>query len=183
DLGTANGRAFTAAGALLDARIQALVSSSQARVLAEPKLTTLNNREADLLVGETYPLTQVDLRTGQINVQYVDIGVKLRVTPTIGADGSIIAELHPEYSTVVGSAGIGNFPVIGNRKIDATLRVRQGEAIVLGGMLEEIDAETVSKVPVLGDMPVFGGIFRSRNSHQRRDEVVFVITPHLVAAR
>jgi len=179
DLSTANGRAFTAAGALLDARIGELISTSQARVLAEPKITTLNNREASLLVGETYPLTQIDLRTGQVHVQYLDVGVKLRLTPTIGADGSIVAELHPEYSTVIGTAGVGAYPVIGNRKLDAVLRVRQGEAIVLGGMLEEIDAETVSKVPVLGDVPVFGGLFRSRSEHHRRDEVVFVITPRL----
>jgi len=179
---TTNGRAFTAAGAALDAQIDALVSTSRARVLAEPKITVLNNHEAALLVGETYPLTQIDLRTGQVNVQYLDIGVKLRVTPTIGADGSIIAELHPEYSTVVGSAGVGGYPIIGNRKIDAVLRVQRGEAIVLGGMLEEIDAETVSKVPVLGDVPVFGGLFRQRSSHERRDEVVFVITPRVARA-
>ncbi|TAM61466.1 hypothetical protein EPN52_02660 [bacterium] len=180
DLSTSNGRAFTAAGAALDARIGALVSSSQARVLAEPKITVLNNHEASLLVGETYPLTQIDLRTGQVSVQYLDIGVKLRLTPTIGADGTIIAELHPEYSTVIGNAGVGNYPIIGNRKIDAVLRVRKGEAIVLGGMLEEIDSQTVSKVPVLGDVPVFGGLFRSRSAHERRDEVVFVITPRVV---
>lgn len=180
DLSTTNGRAFTAAGSALDARIGALVSTAQARVLAEPKITVLNNHEASLLVGETYPLTQIDLRTGQVSVQYLDIGVKLRLTPTIGADGAIVAELHPEYSTVIGNAGVGNYPIIGNRKIDAVLRVRRGEAIVLGGMLEEIDSQTVSKVPVLGDVPVFGGLFRSRSAHERRDEVVFVISPHVV---
>ena len=162
------------------ARLNALVSDGHAQILATPRVTTLNNQEAKLLIGETYPVvTQSSAFSGQ-QVQYVDIGVKLRVTPMIGSDGSVTADLHPEYSELVGVTQAG-FPIVANRKIDATLRVRDGETIVLGGLMRDVSSETISRVPWVSEIPILGQIFKNKQMHHERDEVVFLITPHVIA--
>ncbi|MBV8602172.1 MAG: type II secretion system protein GspD [Candidatus Eremiobacteraeota bacterium] len=162
----------------INARLNAMVSKGSAKILATPRLVTLNNREADLLIGQTYPIIYFDIRSGNQQLQTIDIGVKLRMTPTIGADGSIVAELHPEYSEI--QEFIQNYPVIANRKVDSTLRVQDGETIVLGGLLREISSETLTKMPILADIPILGEIFKNRQKTAERDEVVFLITPHII---
>lgn len=170
--------AFTRNSIAINATLNALVSQGHAQILATPKLVTLNNKEADLLIGQTYPVAYYDARLGGQQVQFVDVGVKLRLTPTIGPDGSVTAELHPEYSEIQGF--VGGYPVIANRKIDSTLRVKDSQTIVLGGLLRDVDSETVTKVPFLADLPVFGKVFRNRQHQRTRDEVVFLITPHVI---
>lgn len=170
--------AFTKNSIQINAALNALVSHGRAQILATPKLVTLNNKEADLLIGETYPVVYYDARLGGQQVQFVDIGVKLRLTPTIGADGSVTAEMHPEYSAIEDL--VGGYPIIANRKVDSTLRVQDNQTIVLGGLLREIDSQTVTKIPFLADIPVFGAIFQNRQRQHRRDEVVFLITPHVI---
>jgi type II secretory pathway component GspD/PulD (secretin) len=113
------------------------------------------------------------------NVQFVDIGVKLRLTPTIGPNGVVTAELHPEYSELQGVTSSG-YPIITNRKIDSTLRVADSQTIVLGGLMSDIDSETLTKVPWLSDVPVLGKVFQNKETHHERDEVVFLITPHVI---
>ena len=170
--------AFAHNSIAINARLNALVSEGHAQILATPKLVTLNNKEADLLIGQTYPVVYYDARLGGQQVQFVDIGVKLRLTPTIGPDGSVTAEMHPEYSAIQGF--VRGYPVIANRKVDSTLRVKDDQTIVLGGLLRDIDAQTVTKIPFLADIPVFGKIFQNRERTHVRDEVVFLITPHVI---
>jgi len=85
----------------INAQINALVQTGHAQILATPRIATLNNHEATLLVGETYPIVTVNQQTGFPTVTNVNVGVQLRVTPTIGEDGAITAELHPEYSEIM----------------------------------------------------------------------------------
>lgn len=170
--------AFAKNSIAINARLNALVSQGRAQILATPKLVTLNNKEADLLIGQTYPVVYYDARMGGQQVQFVDVGVKLRLTPTIGPDGSVTAEMHPEYSAIQGF--VGGYPVIANRKVDSTLRVKNNQTIVLGGLLRDIDSQTVTKIPFLADIPVFGKIFQNRERTHVRDEVVFLITPHVI---
>ncbi|HEV8022436.1 MAG TPA: secretin N-terminal domain-containing protein [Candidatus Lustribacter sp.] len=162
----------------INAQINALVQSGHAQILATPRIATLNNREATLLVGETYPIVTVNQQTGFPTVTNVNVGVQLRLTPTIGADGAITAELHPEYSEIIGFNA--SFPIIANRKVDATLRVHDGQTIVLGGLFEDTSSETITKLPFLGDIPILGQFFRNKATARQRDEVVFLITPHLL---
>jgi type II secretory pathway component GspD/PulD (secretin) len=171
--------AVTKSALAVNAQINALVQNGHAQILATPRIATLNNSEATLLVGEVYPIVTVNQQTGFPTVTNVDVGVKLRVTPTIGDDGSITAVMQPEYSEIIGFNG--SFPIIANRKVNATLRVRDGETIVLGGLFEETSSETISKLPFLGDIPILGGFFRNKAATRQRDEVVFFITPHVLA--
>lgn len=173
--------AFARNSLALNATLNALISEGHAQILATPKLVTLNNKEADLLIGETYPVIYYDARVGGQQVQFVDVGVKLRLTPTIGADGTVLAEMHPEYSAI--ESFVAGYPVIANRKIDSTLRVRDNETIVLGGLLRDIDSQTITKVPWLADIPVLGKVFQNRQHSSERDEIVFLITPHILVNR
>ncbi len=170
--------AFTRNSLAINATLSALVSEGHAQILATPKLVTLNNKEADLLIGQTYPVVYYDARLGGQQVQFVDIGVKLRLTPTIGSDGSVTAEMHPEYSAI--QDFVGGYPVIANRKIDSTLRVKDNQTIVLGGLLRDSDSQTLTKTPGLADIPILGKLFQSRQRTHERDEIVFLITPHVI---
>ena len=169
---------LTKSSIVINAQINALVQNGRAQILATPRIATLNNKEATMLVGEQYPVVTVNQQTGYPSVQTIDVGVQLRVTPTIGEDGVITADLHPSYSQIIGFNS--NFPIIANRRVDATLRVRDGETIVLGGLFEDTTSETISKLPWLGDIPVLGGFFRNKATTHQRDEVVFFITPHIL---
>ncbi|BDE06384.1 hypothetical protein WPS_16600 [Vulcanimicrobium alpinum] len=171
---------LTKSSLVVNTQLNLLVQKGKARILAQPRIATLNNREASLLVGSQYPVVTVNQQTGYPSVQTIDVGVRLRVTPTIGEDGAITAELHPEYSSIIGFNS--SFPIIANRKVDAVLHVRDGETIVLGGLFEDVDSETITKLPLLGDLPVLGGFFRNRQATHNKDEVVFFITPRVLAA-
>jgi len=162
----------------VNATINALVTRGDARILARPSISSLNNVQASLLVGEQYPIVYFDARTGTQQVQFVNVGVNLTVTPTIGSDGAITTDLETDYSQVTGS--ISSFPVISTRKAQSTLRVHDGETIVIAGLFSDVDSKTLTKVPFLGDIPIVGEIFRNRARTHSRDEVVFLITPHLV---
>jgi type II secretory pathway component GspD/PulD (secretin) len=171
--------AFTNGTIPVNVRLNALVSKGRASILATPKLVTINNKEADLTIGETYPIVYSTSVLGGQNVQYVDIGVHLRLTPTIGTDGSVTAELHPEYSELVGFTPSG-YPIVANRKIDSTLRVQDNETIVLGGLMRDTSNETISKIPGLSEIPIIGKIFQNKATAHERDEIVFLITPHVI---
>jgi type II secretory pathway component GspD/PulD (secretin) len=171
--------AFVRNSLAINATLNALVTRGRASILAQPSLSTLNNVQASLLVGQQFPIVYFDARTGTQQVQFANVGVNLTVSPTIGADGAITTELETDYSTIVNF--INNFPVIGTRKAQSTLRVRDGETIVIAGLFQDVDASSVSKVPFLGDLPVVGEIFKNRQRSNAKDEIVFLITPHLVA--
>ncbi|MBC5809468.1 MAG: hypothetical protein GIW95_01205 [Candidatus Eremiobacteraeota bacterium] len=173
--------AFVRNSLSLNATINALVTKGEASILAQPSLSTLNNVQASLLVGQQFPVVYFDARTGTQQVQFVNVGVNLTVSPSIGDDGAITTELQTDYSTIVNF--VNNFPIIGTRKAQSTLRVMDGETIVIAGLFQELDAATISKVPILGDLPLFGELFKNRTRSHVRDEIVFMVTPHLVAEK
>ena len=162
----------------INATINALVTRGDAQILARPSISSLNNVPASLLVGQQYPIVYFDARTGTQQVQFANVGVNLSVTPTIGTDGEITTDLETDYSQVSGF--VATFPIISTRKAQSRLRVRDGETIVIAGLFSDIDSSTLSKVPFLGDIPIVGELFKNRASQRVKDEVVFLITPHLV---
>jgi type II secretory pathway component GspD/PulD (secretin) len=170
--------AFATRAIPLNATINALITKGEASILAQPTLSTLNNVQASLLVGQQFPIVYFDARTGTQQVQFVNVGVNLTVTPSVGSDGAITTDLETDYSTIVNF--VNNFPVIGTRRAQSTLRVRDGDSIVIAGLFSDLDAKTISKVPLLGDLPLFGELFKNRQRTHSKDEVVFVVTPHLV---
>ncbi len=171
--------AFTGGSIPVNVRLNAMISQGRASILATPKLVTLNNKPAELSIGETYPIVFSTSVFGGQNVQFVDVGVHLKVTPTIGSDGSVTAELHPDYSELIGYTSTG-YPIVASRKIDSTLRVRDDQTIVFGGLMRDVSSETIEKIPWLSQIPILGKFFENKATTHQRDEIVFLITPHVI---
>jgi len=171
--------AFSGGSIPLNVKLNALLSQGRARILATPKILTLSDRVAKLHIGATYPIATNGSVFGSQSVRYIDIGVKLKIRATIGKNGSVIADIHPQYSEILGFSA-QNFPIIANRRLDSTLRVRNGETIVLGGLLRDVSSETVRRVPFLSQIPILGSFFANKATSHERDEIVFLITPHVI---
>lgn len=169
----------------LQTTLNTLISEGRAKVVASPRIATLDDHEAVINIGSRIPYA-VPVSSGstsmQWTVEYIDAGVKLRITPYLGEDGYVTAAIQPEVSSVSEwrATAAGEFPVITTRNARATLRVRDGETIVVGGLLSESERENISRLPVLGYLPLAGVLFQNRTVEKARTEIVFLITPHLI---
>ena len=172
---------FTRNALFFQGKLNYLITHNEAQLLANPRISALDNQPASLLVGTQYPIVYFDPKAGNFQVNYVDIGVKINITPIINSDGYITTQLHAERSTITGL--VQTFPILDQREADSTLRVKDGDTIVLGGMLDDETTKSLSKVPVLGDIPIFGALFRNIQTTKLHNEVVFLITPHIVAEK
>ncbi|MCX5749382.1 MAG: hypothetical protein NTZ10_03980 [Candidatus Saganbacteria bacterium] len=165
--------------------LNALVSKGQARLIANPKVSTLDNTEANVNIGSkipyAVPVSSASSAT-QWTVQYIDAGVSLKITPKLGSDGQISVLIHPEVSAISEwrATAAGEFPVIATRNADAYVRVKDGETIVIGGLIDELDRENIMKIPLAGDVPLLKELFTKRVMEKTKTEVVFMITPHVM---
>jgi hypothetical protein len=176
-----NPQPFTRNAIFLQGKLNYLITRNEAQLLANPRISALDNQPASLLVGTQYPIVYFDPKAGNFQVNYVDIGVKINITPVINSDGYITTQLHAERSTITGL--VQTFPILDQREADSTLRVKDGDTIVLGGMLDDETTKSLEKIPVLGDIPIFGALFRNIQTSKLHNEVVFLITPHIVAEK
>lgn len=159
--------------------IQALQTSGHGKILAEPEVSSLNNEKAVLNVGQQYPITIFNPQTGQNQVQFINAGVNLTITPVIGDDNSIVVTLDTDYSQIL--SFVGSYPVVGQRHLVNVMRVENDETIAIAGLFSDITSDTVQKIPILGDLPFgLGKIFSNRTKSHTRDEIVFMITPHII---
>ncbi len=164
----------------VEASLSSLMRRGSAQIIASPHFVTVNNRQAEVTMRHTYPEVRYDPEAGQ-QIEFVRIGAKLAVTPTLGPQGSLRIRLHPEYSAVAGFSG--GYPVFEDRSLDATLRVGSQQTIVFGGALNDIDRGVVDKVPALADDSAFGKLFRLRSRSRRKDLIVFLIASHPLLER
>jgi type II secretory pathway component GspD/PulD (secretin) len=163
----------------INATLNASISHGHGRSLATPTIVVMNNHTGDLLVGETYPISFVNAQTQALQVQFVNIGILLSLTPVIGDNGDITTDLHPQFSSLLGTNPQG-IPIISTRQIDTVLRVKSGESIVIAGLVSDILTNITSEVPILSKIPIIGRLFDDKNQTHTHDELVFVITPHIV---
>lgn len=168
---------FTRNALFIGATLNYLITHQQAQLLANPRVAALDNQQANLLVGQTYPLVYYSPQSGQFQAQYIDIGVKLIITPVVNTDGYITTTMHVERSFITGL--VQQFPILDNRKVDSILRVKDGDTIVLGGLLDDESTVSIDKVPLLGDIPILGAFFKNVKRTKSHQEVVFLITPHI----
>lgn len=169
-------------GELLQFRLRALVTEGKAHILSAPRIATLDGNKATILLGDRVPIFTVTTQAGvtTTTVTFVDVGVKMEVTPRVNTDGLITLGIKPEVSAVaaiVTGPGGQQAPRVATRSADTQLTVRDGQTIVLGGMISREERETLIKVPLLGDIPIIGELFRFRNRDRRESEVIFLITP------
>jgi len=170
----------------LNAMLSMLASKGLTKLLSNPKVTTLNNQEARILVGERVPYvqqtTQLGTASGGVSseVQWLEVGIKLTVTPTINADRQITLKVFPQVSLLSRVTAAG--PVVGTREAQTTVMIKDNETVVIGGLIREEDIKSAAQVPLLGDIPIIGQLFKRKYDSKERSELLVFITPHIVDA-
>jgi len=168
--------------------LNAIESLTNVRVISAPKLIVLNNREAQLQVGDQVPITTqsavgtLDPAAPIVNsIQLRDTGVILRVTPRANRSGRVILEVAQEVSDVARTTSSGiDSPTIQQRKIASTVAVLDGETIALGGLIRDTHSNGGGGIPYLRKIPVLGQLFGSTTRDSRRTELIVLLTPHVI---
>ncbi len=179
---------FSRVAQIYNVAMDLAIQNGSARVLANPKIATLNGREATMLVGQRIPFVisgTVFAGGGAAPTQQVqreEVGIKLSITPLINADGYITTIIKPEVSSVTGFKGANqDLPVVATRQASTTVRLKDGGSVIIGGLLSEERTSTVSKVPILGDIPVLGLLFQHHSTTVSKKDLVIEVTPRIMA--
>jgi type IV pilus assembly protein PilQ len=169
--------------------LKALEREGLANVRSRPILATLNGHKATLSIGTTqyYLLkTTTPYRDQNQTVfqetqtfQTIQADVKLEITPYVGSDGTITVDVKPDFRTPVGQFSANVPPTINSRSLSSTIVVKEGETIVLGGLVEESESELETRVPILGSIPLLGKLFSSTSKTNRKTELLIYLTPHI----
>ena len=166
-----------------DLSLDMLLRNNKAEVLADSRLTTINGREANIKLVDIVPyILSSGGVGGQVQVQKEEVGIKLNVLPTVNTDGYITVKVEPEVSTIFEFIGPdANIPRVKSRASSSTIRVRDGESIIIGGLLSNDKKKTTFKVPFLHKIPYLGEkIFTSRGVIERKTDLVIQITPKII---
>ncbi|MDR7532750.1 MAG: AMIN domain-containing protein [Armatimonadota bacterium] len=159
----------------INAALEALVRDGKARVLTAPRVAVVDGNEASVNLGEELPIPSVDA-TGRVTFTFKPVGVILRITPKVNRDGLVTTKVEPEISAVREILQ-NQVPRLTSRKASTTVTVRSGESIVLAGLISSEERRTTVKVPILGDIPILGVLFRVSTTSRTDNEVIFVVTP------
>lgn len=165
----------------LNAQLNLLAQEGKAVVLAEPHLSARNGAKASFLAGGEIPYAFSN-RDG-VFVQFKTYGVKLDITPKVDRRGVVRATIHAEVSGVDRSITTAGGPALLSRKTETEFNLREGETIVLAGLVQREQSNDVDKVPLLGDIPVLGALFRSKRFQNKETELVVFVTPTVVNAQ
>jgi Flp pilus assembly secretin CpaC len=164
-----------------NAVLDALVTQSRARVISAPRVGVIDGNEASVNLGEEIPIPSIDA-SGRLTFTFRPVGVNLRITPKINRDGLVTSKIEPEVSTVREflQTSSGPVPRLTTRKAMTTVTVRSGQSIVIAGLIAGEERRTTVKVPILGDIPIIGSLFRSTTTDRNESEAVFVVTPNIM---
>src|SRR5665213_3596636 len=171
----------------LNVTLHALATEGKLDVLSRPYILASDNQLATITVGQEVPfVTNTQLtETGQtINtIQYQDVGIILNVTPHINPEGLVILDVAPEISQLTGttvpiSAGVAA-PIIAKRSAMSRVGIKNGQTIVIGGVMQDSKTVTISKVPIIGDIPILGELFRRTQIDKNKTELLIFLTPHV----
>ena len=170
----------------LDAVFSALASSGNVRIVSRPVILAQNNQQARILIGDERPFIQVfrslptDAAVRDQVVQYRDVGTSLTLVPTINSDGYVNLDLSQEVNTATSEEQFGA-PIISTREAATQLFVRDGQTVVIGGLVDRQETESESGVPLLKDIPLLGNLFKSSSRETTESELFLFLTPHIVA--
>ncbi len=167
--------------------IRALQSQGKLEVLSRPQVQVNDNEAAFINVGENIAITDGVERRDNVTTAIVrreNVGITLDVTPSISSDGYVRLDITPEISILSDRTTQidENFqaPIITQRRVETTVTVKDGETVVIGGLIQTSDSVTKTKTPLLGDLPVVGGLFRSTDQAQIKTELLVILTPHVI---
>jgi pilus assembly protein CpaC len=171
----------------IEALVQAATQRGDLRTLAEPNLLTLPGKEAYFLAGGEFPYPTIQSgNSSNVTITFKEFGIKLRFTPNIARNGAIRLAVKPEVSTLDFANGLTisgfEIPSLRTRRAETEVELREGQHLTVAGLLDNEATRSLTKIPILGDIPILGELFKSRALRQRRTELVVVVTPQLVMA-
>lgn len=168
----------------MDMTLQAMISSGKARILSRPSITTMSGQQASILIGGKIPVPVSD-GNNNISIDWKDYGIKLKIQPIVDANQQIMSNVHAEVSTLDYGHGVKlasyTTPALASREANAVINVHSGMTMAIGGLLNSEDSKTISKIPLLGDIPIIGQFFRHTSTTRDKRELMILITPTLVA--
>lgn len=167
---------------LIVATLNLLEQKGKAKTLANPRIATLNNQTANILIGDRVPYTVTTYSAqgvAQVTVNFVETGIKLNITPHITEGGFITTRIKPEISSY---SWKGDIPQVKTREVESIIRVKDGETIILGGLKNSEEKETTYRVPILGYIPLLGLLFTYKYKETVEKEIIVTITPHILTA-
>ncbi len=174
------------------ATITALFSDSNTKLIQNPQIRAVDGQKASLKIGDRVPVATGSFQPGiggvginplvNTQFQYLDVGVNVDVTPRVHANGDVTLKVAMDISSVTGNSNIGGIsqPIIGQRKIEHEVRLREGEANLMGGMLEELESKSLTGIPGLAQIPLLKYLFGQTATEHSETETVFVLIPHIV---
>ncbi|HEY0326775.1 MAG TPA: type II secretion system secretin GspD, partial [Allosphingosinicella sp.] len=180
------GIGLRAGDALFGSIINAVRSDNRSNILSTPSIMTLDNQEARILVGQEIPITTGEALSPNFDnafrtVQRQNVGITLQVRPQINAGGSIKMDLRVEVSSIAGPVSSSFQDLILNkREIENTITVDEGEIVGIGGLLDDNERRTIERIPLLGDIPIIGNLFRSRGRARAKTNLMIFIRPTIL---
>ena len=162
------------------ATLNALITSGKAKVLATPSMITIPGKEASIFIGSHIPVVTEKHNNGEstYTTEYVDAGIKLQYTPIVSRDGFITSTVHTEVSTPTLISELKNYR-INSRTADTNVRMRNGETLVIGGLISEEEQKQLQQIPFLSKIPLLGALFKNNYSSKSKTEVIMLLTPYL----
>jgi general secretion pathway protein D len=174
------------------ATVSALFSDTNTKLIQNPQLRSVDGQKATLKIGDRIPIATGSFQPGiggvginplvNTQFQYQDVGVNIEITPRVHSNGDVTLKIGMDISSVTGQSNIGGItqPIIGQRKVDHEVRLREGEANLLGGMLEDLNSKSLTGIPGLSQIPLLKYLFGQTQTEHRETETVFVLIPHVV---
>ncbi len=160
-----------------------MIQEGHVRLLSSPDLVTMPGMAATFLVGGQIPIP-ISTGLGVVSIQYENFGVQLNVTPILLGNGSVQAQITPDISDLDFADGVNQngfiIPALKESKLSTNVITQPGESIIMGGLVRHVETRTILKIPLLGDLPILGKLFRSTNYQNNRSDVVFVMTPEVI---
>jgi len=164
---------------VVQAQIQLLEQNRKANIISNPRITTVDNREAKILVGQKIPLIVQDIAGNPVS-QLQTIGIQLKVTPHLTDDNRVIMDLHPEVSDLSTQSTVQGGVIINTSEADTRVMVEDGQTAVIGGLIRTNDGVVRRGVPLLKDIPLVGMLFRSQNTIKQNRELIIFVTPRII---
>ena len=163
------------------AKINALINNGKANILSKPKITTINGKEATINIGGEVPIPTLTVsdNTTTTTYKYKETGIILKYTPRVNDDGYITAKIHTEVSTPTYDADAKAYR-FNKRSADTQVRLKDGETMVIGGLIGSDESKVMSKIPFLGDLPILGRFFSNVNNSKNESEVIIFVTARIV---
>jgi type IV pilus assembly protein PilQ len=162
----------------IEAQLQMLEQDRKAKIISNPRITTVDNREAKILVGQKIPLIVQDVAGNAVS-QLQTVGIQLKVTPHLTADRKIVMDLHPEVSDLSTSSTVQGGVIINTSEADTRVMVDDGQTAVIGGLIRTNENEVRRGTPLLKDIPLLGMLFRSNSTTRANRELLIFVTPRI----